>query len=68
MGGSRPGLLLSVLTGLNGLNYLDRYVGAATLPLILAGLAISDTEGGLLQSAFILTYSLASPVAGRSAS
>ena len=64
MSGSRPGVLLSVLTGLNGLNYLDRYVGAATLPLILAGLAISDTEGGLLQSAFILTYSLACPVAG----
>ena len=64
MSGSRPGVLLAVLTGLNGLNYLDRYVGAATLPLILAGLAISDTEGGLLQSAFILTYSLACPVAG----
>ena len=64
MSGSRPGVLLGVLTGLNGLNYLDRYVGAATLPLILAGLAISDTQGGLLQSAFILTYSLACPVAG----
>lgn len=64
MSGSRPGVLLALLTGLNGLNYLDRYVGAATLPLILAGLAISDTEGGLLQSAFILTYSLACPVAG----
>jgi len=60
----RPGVLLGVLSGLNLLNYLDRYVAAATLPLILAGLAISDTAGGLLQSAFILTYSLACPVAG----
>jgi len=62
--GTRPGVVLTVLTGLNGLNYLDRYVAAATLPLILAGLAISDTAGGLLQSAFIVTYSLACPIAG----
>ena len=61
---SRPGVVLAVLTGLNGLNYLDRYVAAATLPLILADLALSDTAGGLLQSAFIITYSLACPVAG----
>jgi hypothetical protein len=31
-----PAAMLAVLTGLNGLNYLDRYVGAATLPLMLA--------------------------------
>jgi MFS family permease len=61
---SRPGVVLAVLTGLNGLNYLDRYVAAATLPLILADLALSDTLGGLLQSVFIITYSLACPVAG----
>ena len=48
-----PGVLLGALTALNGLNYLDRYVAAATLPLILAGLAISDAQGGLLQSLFI---------------
>lgn len=64
MRSDRPGTVLAVLTGLNGLNYLDRYVAAATLPLILAGLAISDTAGGLLQSAFIVTYALACPVAG----
>jgi MFS family permease len=59
-----PGSTLSVLTGLNALNYLDRYVAAATLPLILSGLSISDAAGGLIQSAFILTYALACPVAG----
>ena len=64
MSRSRPGVVLAVLTGLNGLNYLDRYVAAATLPLILADLALSDTAGGLLQSVFIITYSLACPVAG----
>ena len=55
---------LGLLTGLNVLNYVDRYVGAAVLPLILSGLALSDAEGGLLQSAFILTYSLICPLAG----
>jgi MFS transporter, Spinster family, sphingosine-1-phosphate transporter len=61
---TRPGGVLAALTGLNGLNYLDRYVAAGTLPLILSDLGLSDTAGGLLQSAFILTYSLACPAAG----
>jgi MFS transporter, Spinster family, sphingosine-1-phosphate transporter len=61
---SAPGLVLGTLTTLNVVNYLDRYVMAATLPLILTGLAISDSQGGLLQSLFIVTYSLACPIAG----
>ncbi len=65
LGRTRSGpVALGVLTGLNVLNYVDRYVGAAVLPLILAGLSLSDTEGGLLQSVFIITYSLVSPLAG----
>jgi len=59
-----PGGALGVLTGLNALNYLDRYVGAATLPLILSGLGITDAQGGLLQSLFIVSYSLVCPLAG----
>ena len=55
---------LGVLTGLNVLNYADRYVGAAMMPLILSSLSLSDAEGGLLQSAFILSYALVSPLAG----
>lgn len=55
---------LGVLSGLNVLNYADRYVGAAMLPLILSSLALSDAQGGLLQSAFIVSYSLFSPLAG----
>jgi MFS transporter, Spinster family, sphingosine-1-phosphate transporter len=39
-------------------------VAAATLPLILAGLGISDAQGGLLQSLFIVSYSLVCPLAG----
>jgi MFS family permease len=60
----RPGVILGALTALNGLNYLDRYVIAATLPLILTGLGISDAQGGLLQSLFIVSYSLVCPLAG----
>jgi len=59
-----PAAILGTLTGLNALNYLDRYVGAATLPLILASLALSDAAGGLLQSAFILTYAIVCPFIG----
>ncbi|HEU5193370.1 MAG TPA: MFS transporter [Methylomirabilota bacterium] len=59
-----PRVMLGALTALNGLNYLDRYVAAATLPLILAGLSISDAQGGLLQSLFITVYALVCPVAG----
>jgi MFS transporter, Spinster family, sphingosine-1-phosphate transporter len=58
------GVVLGVLTGVNAFNYLDRYVGAAVLPLILAGLSISDAQGGLLQSAFVVSYALVSPIAG----
>src|SRR5438876_11377958 len=59
-----PGVILGSLTTLNALNYVDRYVAAATLPLILAHLAISDAQGGLLQSLFIGAYSLACGPAG----
>ena len=33
-----------ILTGLNVLNYADRYVGAAMLPLILSSLALTDAR------------------------
>ena len=59
-----PGAILGTLTALNGLNYLDRYVSAAALPLILTDLALSDAQGGLLQSLFITVYALVCPVAG----
>jgi MFS transporter, Spinster family, sphingosine-1-phosphate transporter len=59
-----PGAVLGVLTALNGLNYVDRYVAAATLPLILTGLGISDAQGGLIQSLFIVSYALVCPLAG----
>jgi MFS transporter, Spinster family, sphingosine-1-phosphate transporter len=59
-----PGLALGILTGLNVLNYLDRFVGAAVLPLIITELAISKGQAGLIGSAFMPTYMLVSFVAG----
>ena len=56
--------MLAVFTGLNVLNYLDRYVGAAVLPLMIADLHLSDSQAGSLQSVFIIVYALASPAVG----
>jgi len=61
---TRPAATLSVLTGLNALNYLDRFLLSPLLPLIIAGLSLSDRQAGSLQSAFILVYALVCPVAG----
>jgi MFS family permease len=61
---ARPRIALGVLTGINALNYLDRFLLSPLLPLIIAGLSLSDRQAGSLQSAFILVYALVCPVAG----
>jgi MFS family permease len=55
---------LSVLTGLNLLNYIDRYLASGMLPLISAGLGLSDARSGLLFTVFIGTYAVVSPAVG----
>ena len=55
---------LSVLTGLNLLNYIDRYIPSAVLPSIIATLHINDSQAGSVQTLFILTYVIVSPFAG----
>ena len=60
----RPATTLAVLTGLNAFNYLDRFITAPILPLIIASLHLSDAQAGSLQTVFILVYSLACPVSG----
>jgi predicted MFS family arabinose efflux permease len=60
----RPGPVLGVLTGINVLNYLDRFMVAAVLPLITPALHLTGRQGGMLQSIFILVYVLVSPVMG----
>jgi MFS family permease len=55
---------LGVLSGLNLLNYIDRYLASGMLPLIAADLKLTDADSGLLFSVFIATYVLVSPLAG----
>ena len=60
----RPASTLAVLTGINAFNYLDRFITAPLLPLIIASLHLSDAQAGSLQTVFILVYALASPLSG----
>lgn len=60
----KPGAALGVLTGINVLNYLDRYMVAPLLPLIIADLGISKFRAGILGGCFIFVYSLVSPAIG----
>jgi predicted MFS family arabinose efflux permease len=56
--------LLVFLTGINLLNYLDRYVVAAVLEPMGRDLALNDTQLGWVQPVFIYAYMLAAPVFG----
>src|SRR3982075_1524376 len=46
------------MVGINFLNYMDRYVGAAASPLIQKEFGLSDTQVGFLGSAFLLVYAV----------
>ncbi|HEV2703929.1 MAG TPA: MFS transporter, partial [Steroidobacteraceae bacterium] len=56
---------LMVLTLINLLNYLDRYVPSAVLPQLKAsGVVATDFQLGFLATGFLVVYMLASPVFG----
>ncbi|MBJ6750187.1 spinster family MFS transporter [Geomonas anaerohicana] len=55
---------LGLLLAVNLLNYIDRQVLFAVFPLIKADLSITDTELGLLGSAFMVSYMVIAPVFG----
>ncbi len=55
---------LAILSGLNLLNYLDRYVMSAVLTPLQAELRLNDAHGGALASAFMLGYFLTAPIFG----
>jgi MFS transporter, Spinster family, sphingosine-1-phosphate transporter len=59
-----PRAALAILTGLNFLNYVDRFIPAAVMPAIIAALHLTDARAGKLSTVFILSYSLVSPGAG----
>ncbi|HEX5476087.1 MAG TPA: MFS transporter [Vicinamibacterales bacterium] len=56
---------LTILTLLNFLNYVDRYILAAVLPAIKIDLTLTDFQLGLLTNAFLVAYFVTSPVFGR---
>ena len=53
---------LLLLTALNFLNYIDRNILYAVQPLIQREFALTDTQIGLLTSAFFVCYMVASPL------
>ena len=55
---------LAVVTVLNFLNYIDRYILAAVLPRVQSELALTDFQAGLLAPAFLVVYFITSPVFG----
>ena len=56
---------LAILTGINFLNYIDRYVPAAVFEPIKRELHFSDAQLGWTISAFMVSYSITSPLFGR---
>lgn len=56
---------LAILTTINFLNYIDRYVLASVFEPIKRELHFTDTELGWTLSAFMITYSITSPIFGR---
>ena len=58
------GRVLAVLTLVNLLNYLDRFIVSALVESLRADLWLTDTRLGWLMTGFIVVYMLASPVFG----
>lgn len=56
--------ILVVLTAINFLNYLDRYVLSAVLEPLSGELSLSDDESGFLATAFMGVYMVAAPFGG----
>jgi MFS family permease len=56
--------VLLILTSLNLLDYLDRYLVASLGSLIQADFGMTDKAFGFLNTAFLLVYFLSSPVFG----
>jgi len=55
---------LVVLTSMNLVNYLDRYIISALLPFIKADLHLTDAQLGLLRTTFTVGYLFSAPFLG----
>ena len=59
-----PVAILALLTALNLLNYIDRFIVSAVLPAMSPDLGLDKTIGGLVASVFLVGYSVTSPYFG----
>ena len=59
---SWPVYIMIVLTTINFLNYIDQRLLSAVLESIKAEWTLSDAQGGLLGSVFVIVYTMAAPV------
>jgi len=59
-----PYAILAVLSGLNLVNYLDRYIVAAVGPKLAEELGLSDSKFGFVVTAFMIGYFATSPIFG----
>ena len=55
---------MAVLTAMNLLNYVDRYLPSAVKDLFKHDLGLSDEQTSYPLTAFVIVYMLASPVTG----
>jgi MFS transporter, Spinster family, sphingosine-1-phosphate transporter len=60
----RPKVILTLLTALNLLNYLDRFVVSAVVAPIQDDLHLSNFVAGLLPTVFLIGYFATSPIFG----
>ena len=56
--------LLLLLTGINLVNYLDRYVVAAVIEPLGRDLGLTDTQRGWVNGVFLLAYMVGAPLFG----
>ncbi len=61
---ARPRWILALLTAMNLLNYLDRFVLSAVLPEVQHDLSLSKLVGGTLATVFLIGYFATSPIFG----
>ncbi len=55
---------LAILTLVNLLNYTDRYILAGVMKKVQDHFTLSDAQGGLLATTFMIVYLVASPIGG----
>eukprot|EP00128_Syssomonas_multiformis_P010421 Colp12_sorted_trinity150504_noHs@32073 len=62
--GKKVGFTMTVLTAINTLNYMDRYLPSAVKDLFKKDLDLTDAETSVPLTAFLLVYMVASPIFG----